>query len=125
MLGGGGDDLLIGGQPCDGDLFVGGPGANDSASFARVRNDGIHVDAKIGGAVSDPDVGQLRRRPHRPRHREDRGLARAGRADRRRPATTPCSAAAAPTGSTAAAAGSAASAAAAATARRRCEYQRN
>jgi hypothetical protein len=56
LLGGGGDDLLIGGQPCGGDLFVGGPGANDSVSFARVRNEGVHVEAKIGGAVSDPDV---------------------------------------------------------------------
>src|SRR6476646_2061853 len=56
MIGGGGDDLLIGGQPCGGDLFVGGPGANDSASFARVRNTGVFVAAKIGGAVSDPDV---------------------------------------------------------------------
>lgn len=56
MLGGGGDDLLIGGQPCDGDLFAGGRGGTDSASFARVRNDGIQVRAKIGGAVTDPDV---------------------------------------------------------------------
>jgi Ca2+-binding RTX toxin-like protein len=57
MLGGGGNDLLIGGQPCEGDLFSGGPGANDSASFARVRNEGTFVRAKIGGAVGDPDVG--------------------------------------------------------------------
>lgn len=57
MIGGGGNDLLIGGQPCGGDLFVGGPGANDSASFARVRNEGVHVEAKIGGAVIDPGVG--------------------------------------------------------------------
>jgi len=56
LIGGGGDDLLIGGQPCGGDLFVGGPGANDSVSFARVRNPGIAVAAKIGGAVTDPDV---------------------------------------------------------------------
>jgi Ca2+-binding RTX toxin-like protein len=56
MLGGGGDDLLIGGQPCDGDLFHGGRGAYDSASFARVKNDGTAVVARIGGAVSDPDV---------------------------------------------------------------------
>jgi Ca2+-binding RTX toxin-like protein len=56
MIGGSGDDLLIGGQPCDGDLFVGGPGANDSASFARVRNAGVNVVAKISGAVRDPDV---------------------------------------------------------------------
>ncbi|HET8956068.1 MAG TPA: calcium-binding protein [Solirubrobacterales bacterium] len=55
LIGGGGDDLLIGGQPCGGDLFVGGPGANDSVSFARVRNAGVHVAAKIGGAVTDPD----------------------------------------------------------------------
>ncbi|HEY5976644.1 MAG TPA: calcium-binding protein [Solirubrobacterales bacterium] len=56
MLGGGGDDLLIGGQPCNGDLFDGGGGAHDSASFARVNNEGTAVVAKIGGAVSDPDV---------------------------------------------------------------------
>ena len=57
MSGGPGDDLLIGGQPCDGDLFDGGPGENDSASFARVRNSGVFVQATIGGAVTDPDVG--------------------------------------------------------------------
>jgi Ca2+-binding RTX toxin-like protein len=57
MVGGPGDDLLVGGQPCDGDLFDGGPGENDSASFARVRNSGINVNATIGGAVLDPDVG--------------------------------------------------------------------
>lgn len=56
MLGGGGDDLLIGGQPCEGDRFAGGPGANDSASFARVRNEGVFVQARIGGEVIDPDV---------------------------------------------------------------------
>lgn len=56
MLGGGGDDLLIGGQPCEGDRFRGGPGANDSASFARVRNEGVNVEARIGGAVVDPEV---------------------------------------------------------------------
>jgi Ca2+-binding RTX toxin-like protein len=56
LIGGGGDDLLIGGQPCEGDLFVGGPGANDSVSFARVRNAGVSVAARIGGAVSDPDL---------------------------------------------------------------------
>jgi Ca2+-binding RTX toxin-like protein len=56
MIGGGGDDLLVGGQPCSGDVFAGGRGANDSASFARVRNEGVHVEAKIGGAVIDPGV---------------------------------------------------------------------
>jgi len=56
MVGGPGNDLMIGGQPCDGDLFDGGPGANDSASFARVRNSGAFVKATIGGAVLDPDV---------------------------------------------------------------------
>lgn len=56
LLGGGGDDLMIGGQPCDGDLFRGGGGRFDSASFARVRNDGTVVKARIGGAVVDPDV---------------------------------------------------------------------
>jgi Ca2+-binding RTX toxin-like protein len=56
MRGGSGDDLLIGGQPCGGDRFVGGPGANDSASFARVRNEGIFVRARIGGEVIDPDL---------------------------------------------------------------------
>ncbi|HEY5053758.1 MAG TPA: calcium-binding protein [Solirubrobacterales bacterium] len=58
MLGGPGDDLLIGGQPCDGDLFDGGAGDNDSASFARVRNSGIFVQATIGGSVLDPDIAQ-------------------------------------------------------------------
>lgn len=57
MFGGGGNDLLIGGQPCDGDSFDGGPGPNDSASFARVRNSGIVVRAQIGGPVSDPNDG--------------------------------------------------------------------
>lgn len=56
MSGGPGDDLLVGGQPCDGDLFDGGTGENDSASFARVRNDGTFVMATIGGAVLDPDI---------------------------------------------------------------------
>jgi Ca2+-binding RTX toxin-like protein len=56
MLGGSGDDLLIGGQPCEGDRFVGGPGANDSASFARVRNDGVVVQARIGGEAIDPGL---------------------------------------------------------------------
>lgn len=56
MLGGNGDDLLIGGQPCEGDRFVGGPGANDSASFARVRNEGVSVQARIGGEATDPGV---------------------------------------------------------------------
>lgn len=57
MNGGPGSDLMIGGQPCDGDTFDGGPGANDSASFARVHNSGIAVEATIGGAVTDPDAG--------------------------------------------------------------------
>ncbi|HVO54722.1 MAG TPA: calcium-binding protein [Solirubrobacterales bacterium] len=57
MFGGPGSDLLIGGQPCDGDLFDGGPGRNDSASFARVRNSGIAVRARIGRTVTDPDLG--------------------------------------------------------------------
>lgn len=56
MLGGGGNDLMIGGQPCDGDFFNGGPGSNDSASFARVRNEGTVVEATIRGPVLDPDV---------------------------------------------------------------------
>jgi Ca2+-binding RTX toxin-like protein len=56
MIGGSGDDLLIGGQPCEGDRFAGGSGGNDSASFARVRNQGVHVRALIGGAVIDPGV---------------------------------------------------------------------
>jgi serralysin len=56
MIGGGGNDLLVGGQPCDGDRFEGGPGGNDSASFARVRNEGIDVEARIGGEVLDPEV---------------------------------------------------------------------
>jgi Ca2+-binding RTX toxin-like protein len=53
-FGGPGDDLLVGGQPCDGDRFVGGSGRNDSASFARVRNAGVSVRAMIGGRVADP-----------------------------------------------------------------------
>lgn len=56
MVGGGGNDLMVGGQPCEGDFFNGGPGANDSASFARVRNEGTVVEAAIGGPVRDPDV---------------------------------------------------------------------
>ena len=56
MIGGAGDDLLVGGQPCEGDIFSGGRGDTDSASFARVRNDGVNVRAKIGGAVVDPGV---------------------------------------------------------------------
>lgn len=56
LAGGAGDDLLIGGQPC-GDLFHGGGGDNDSASFARVRNAGTVVEAAIGGRVLDPDGG--------------------------------------------------------------------
>ena len=61
MFGGANDDLLVGGQPCDGDLFGGGPGANDSASFARVRNSGIFVKATIGGAVFDPNLSHCNR----------------------------------------------------------------
>ena len=60
MLGGPGNDLLVGGQPCEGDYFEGGPGDRDSASFARVRNGGTHVVAMIGGRVTDPDVGNCR-----------------------------------------------------------------
>jgi Ca2+-binding RTX toxin-like protein len=56
MVGGGGNDLMVGGQPCDGDFFNGGPGPNDSASFARVRNEGTVVEAAVGGPVLDPDV---------------------------------------------------------------------
>jgi len=61
MVGGRGDDLLVGGQPCGGDRFVGGPGRNDSASFARIRNGGVDVKAKIGGTVSDPEAGRCQR----------------------------------------------------------------
>ena len=57
MRGRGGNDLLVGGQPCDGDTFNGGGGGQDSASFARVKNSGIFVVATIGGGVSDPNVG--------------------------------------------------------------------
>ncbi|MET0558074.1 MAG: calcium-binding protein [Solirubrobacterales bacterium] len=57
MVGGAGNDLMIGGQPCDGDSFDGGAGDNDSASFARVHNSGVFVEATIGGAVLDPDAG--------------------------------------------------------------------
>lgn len=56
LLGGAGNDLLVGGQPCDADRFHGGGGVNDSASFARVRNDGIFVDARVGGPVRDPEA---------------------------------------------------------------------
>jgi len=58
MRGLGGNDLLVGGQPCDGDTYSGGSGGNDSASFARVRNSGIVVAATIGGGVTDPNVGR-------------------------------------------------------------------
>jgi Ca2+-binding RTX toxin-like protein len=57
MNGGPGSDLMIGGQPCDGDTFDGGAGANDSASFARIHNPGVAVEATIGGEVLDPDAG--------------------------------------------------------------------
>ena len=57
MRGLGGNDLLVGGQPCNGDTYNGGGGGQDSASFARVKNSGIFVVATIGGAVSDPNVG--------------------------------------------------------------------
>jgi Ca2+-binding RTX toxin-like protein len=57
LFGGAGDDLLIGGQPCAGDLLHGGGGETDSASFARVRNAGAFVEATIGGRVTDPDAG--------------------------------------------------------------------
>jgi len=60
MLGGEGNDLLVGGQPCEGDRFEGGTGDRDSASFARVRNGGTNVVATIGGPVLDPDVGGCR-----------------------------------------------------------------
>jgi len=40
-----------------GDLFDGGAGENDSASFARIRNSGVNVKATIGGAVVDPELG--------------------------------------------------------------------
>jgi Ca2+-binding RTX toxin-like protein len=56
LIGGAGNDLMVGGQPCDGDFFDGGPGANDSASFARVRNEGTVVAATIGGPVLDPEA---------------------------------------------------------------------
>lgn len=56
MVGGAGNDLLVGGQPCEGDRFLGGGGEFDSASFARVRNDGTAVEATIGGSVADPEV---------------------------------------------------------------------
>lgn len=56
LVGGPGNDLLVGGQPCD-DLFHGGLGDNDSASFARVRNAGTVVKAAIGGRVFDPEAG--------------------------------------------------------------------
>jgi Ca2+-binding RTX toxin-like protein len=56
LLGGAGNDLLVGGQPCDGDRFDGGPGATDSASFARVKNGGTVVRARIGGTVLDPSL---------------------------------------------------------------------
>lgn len=61
MIGGPGNDLMVGGQPCDGDVFLGGPGPNDSASFARVRNGGTSVRARIGGAVSDPGIARCDR----------------------------------------------------------------
>lgn len=60
LVGGAGNDLLIGGQPCE-NRFRGGRGENDSASFARVRNFGTVVKAAIGGRVIDPEVDRCRR----------------------------------------------------------------
>ena len=74
MRGLGGNDLLVGGQPCNGDTFNGGGGGQDSASFARVKNSGIFVVATIGGAVSDPNVGRCNSGPDPRQRREDRGL---------------------------------------------------
>ena len=48
LIGGDGSDLLVGGDPCNGDSFSGGPGS-DTASFVRF-NPG--VTAEIGGAVT-------------------------------------------------------------------------
>jgi serralysin len=48
LVGGPGSDVLVGGDPCDGDLFDGGPG-NDSANFFRFTPG---VFAEIGGKVS-------------------------------------------------------------------------
>jgi Ca2+-binding RTX toxin-like protein len=48
MVGGPGDDVLVGGDPCDGDLYRGGPG-NDNANFSRFTPG---VRARIGGKAT-------------------------------------------------------------------------
>jgi serralysin len=47
MIGGGGSDVMVGGDPCDGDLYDGGTG-EDNANFFRFTPG---VTAKIGGAA--------------------------------------------------------------------------
>lgn len=47
LIGGPGSDVLVGGDPCDGDFFDGGSG-NDNANFFRFTP-GVY--AKIGGQV--------------------------------------------------------------------------
>ena len=52
MIGGGGIDVMVGGDPCDGDVYEGGPG-NDDANFFRFT----------------PGVERPDRRPRDPRRR--------------------------------------------------------
>ena len=56
LIGGQGADVMVGGDPCDGDVFDGGPG-NDDANFFRFTPG---VNAQIGGP------GDPRRRPRTP-----------------------------------------------------------
>ena len=53
MIGGPGSDVMVGGDPCDGDLFDGGTG-NDNANFFRFTPG---VTREIGGAVSRTAAG--------------------------------------------------------------------
>ena len=65
MIGGPGSDVLVGGDPCDGDLFDGGPG-NDNANFFRFTPG---VTAQIGGAAKRSGSGPARRARSSPRSR--------------------------------------------------------
>jgi Ca2+-binding RTX toxin-like protein len=48
MIGGEGNDVMVGGDPCDGDVYEGGAG-NDDANFFRFTPG---VTAQIGGPVT-------------------------------------------------------------------------
>ena len=86
---------MVGGDPCDGDVFDGGQG-NDNANFFRFTPG---VKAEIGGAVSrdggactpgDRPLGRGARGIARPRHADRQHSRRlADRQGRRRPALRP------------------------------------